>query len=230
MNEARIWWLDSAELSSAAEASLASLLSPDERSRQAGFHHESRRREFGIGRALARKMLGQALGCDPKALKFEYGHRGKPRVAGEDLDAPGFNLAHSEGLIVMALCDRGDIGVDVLRYEHAVRDHRLLTKRYFTDAEARWVLDPESENGRQRFLSLFAQKEATLKLSGEGLAHPLNEVPVLLQTSDFQQPRALLQGLDPDLGSGFLSASTSLDVTLWTVIPYGISEDPLKIR
>jgi 4'-phosphopantetheinyl transferase len=228
VNEGRIWWLDSAELSSAAEASLAGLLSPDELARQAGFRHESRRREFGIGRALARKMLGQALGCDPKALVFESGHRGKPQLVGQSLDIPGFNIAHSEGLIVVALCDRGDIGVDVLRSEQVVRDHRVLTKRYFSEPEATWVLGPESEKGRQRFLSLFTQKEARLKLSGEGLARPLNEVPVLLQTSDFQHPRALLQGLDPDLGTGFLSAATSHDVTGWRVLPIGISEGLLK--
>ncbi len=228
MNRVSLWYLDSSELSFVAVARLESLLSPVELVRLAGFRNEGRRREFGIGRGFARELLGQALGCDPKDLAFEYGPHGKPRLIGEDPEGPGYNLSHSEGLIVVALCDRGEVGVDVLRSEQVVRDHILLTRRYFSEAEATWVLDPESGEGRRRFLSLFTQKEAVLKLSGEGLARSLDRVPAFCQTADFQRPRAFLQGLEPGLGSGYISASTSLDVTEWSVLPSGISASILQ--
>ena len=69
-------------------ARLRALLAPDETARADRFHFDRHRRRYLVGRGVLRRLLGAYLGRSPEALRFEYGEREKPRLAGRSA-APG---------------------------------------------------------------------------------------------------------------------------------------------
>ena len=50
--------------------------------------------------ALARRMLGEAMGVSPEAIRFVYAENGKPSVAGGGYE---FSISHSDNLVVVAV-------------------------------------------------------------------------------------------------------------------------------
>src|ERR1700722_17902198 len=91
-------------------------LSPDEMDRAERYHFDRDRRRFIAGRGLLRSVLGHYLGQQPVQLKFDYGARGKPALAGCDRDEMlHFNLAHSDDLLVLAVTRACPVGIDVER-------------------------------------------------------------------------------------------------------------------
>jgi 4'-phosphopantetheinyl transferase len=146
-------------------ASLA-LLSPDERDRAARIPNRDVRRRYVLARAALREALGVRTTRRPGALRFEYGERGKPRLAGP---GPEFNLSHSGDLAVIAVSDRGPVGVDLER----------LRPRRRVDLMARRILAPPERERFERtavadraelLLRCWTAKEAVAKALGDGLA------------------------------------------------------------
>ena len=65
-------------------AGLHATLSADERGRAARFHFERDRKHFIAARGLLRELLGRYLARAPASLRFAYGPRGKPFLAGSE--------------------------------------------------------------------------------------------------------------------------------------------------
>ena len=57
-----------------------------------------------------RQLLGTYLGQDPAGLDFRRDAHGKPRLAGGELE---FNLSHSGSALMLAVCRRHAVGVDL---------------------------------------------------------------------------------------------------------------------
>lgn len=142
------------------------LLDGDERARAARFVFERDRRRFVAAHAGLRRLLGEQVGVEPAALRFESGEFGKPRL----LDEPGcaFSLSHSGDEALVALRDGGDVGVD-LEALGGTRDIEGLARHCLTPAElVDFDATPEPER-ELAFLRAWTRKEACLKAVGSGL-------------------------------------------------------------
>jgi phosphopantetheinyl transferase len=136
-----------------------------------------RRREFLWSRFFLRQLLAAYLGEDPKGLSFQRGPWGKPRLARTDLH---FNLSHTEGLIVCSFA-RFPVGVDVERMDRRVRSARLVAKRWFSEAELRYLEKGQGTDHDRDFIRIFTLKEAHTKAVGKGLSLPGGSFTVPLE-------------------------------------------------
>lgn len=142
--------------------------------RFARYRFEADRMMFLAGRVLARTLVGRALGIPPEAWRWREGPHGRPEVA-EPATTLRFNLSHSAGLVVCALADAREVGVDV---EHLARppvDAKMI-RRYFSPAEAEDVEAQGPDQWQDRFLAYWTLKEAYLKARGLGVSVPLAEI------------------------------------------------------
>jgi 4'-phosphopantetheinyl transferase len=179
--EVHVWSLP-LDISQSALASVTELLSPEERKRADRFRFEVQRNRFVVGRGLLRVILGRYCDIPPERLRFNYGPKGKPELTpGEGARPTGgalhFNLAHSEGLGVLAVTQTGPVGVDVEQVRRLL-EFRELVGQFFSVREAAEFSRLEREQQPAAFFNLWTRKEALLKATGEGIGHSLNRVEV----------------------------------------------------
>jgi 4'-phosphopantetheinyl transferase len=153
----------------------AGVLDAQEARRAESFVTARLRRRYVAGRTALRVVLGDALGLPPREVPLETGPLGKPRLAGEP--SLWFNLAHCEGLGVIALTSAGAVGVDV-ESPARVREPRALSARFFAPAEAAVIARLPEAQAARAFVRCWTAKEAVLKAIGVGLTRPLRDVVV----------------------------------------------------
>ncbi|SPF51878.1 Phosphopantetheinyl transferase [Candidatus Sulfopaludibacter sp. SbA4] len=144
------------------------LLSDDERERARRFRFERDRHRFIASRGWLRVLLGRYLQTESAALCFGYGPKGKPYVEG----GPHFNLSHSGGMALLAICAEEEVGVD-LEAIREIDDAEAIARRHFAPDEiARWLAAPPALRTKV-FFDCWTRLEAVAKASGEGLAAAL---------------------------------------------------------
>ena len=184
-------WLAPESLADDAEtaAGFLALLSDDERVRHARFRADTPRRLHLVARGLQRRVLSRyEPRVAPGDWRFSIGPTGRPEPAPElatDLD---FNLAHTRGLVAMAVARGTRVGIDV--ENHGRRRPLELARRYFSDREitALEALPPAAQP--QRFLELWTLKEAYLKAIGTGVAGGLGTMTFEWRDGDIAFERA----------------------------------------
>jgi 4'-phosphopantetheinyl transferase len=179
--EAHVWRLP-LDIGQSSLASAIDLLSPDERERADRFQFEVPRNRFVVGRGLLRVILGRYCDIPPERLRFNYGPHGKPELTlGEGTRRTGgalhFNLAHSEGVGVLAVTQIGPVGVD-LEQVRRLLEFKELVGQFFSAWEAAEFSRLPREQQPAAFFNLWTRKEALLKATGEGIGHSLNRVEV----------------------------------------------------
>jgi 4'-phosphopantetheinyl transferase len=179
--EAHVWKLP-LDLDKRMLAKVASLLSPDERKRADRFQFEVHRDRFIAGRGMLRLILGRYCDVQPAELRFDYAPNGKPILRwGEGIcssgDALHFNLAHSEGVGVLAVTRVGPVGVDVEQVREFPEVSELV-RRFFSVGEAAEFSTLRREGQSTAFFTLWTRKEALLKAIGEGIGQSLDRVEV----------------------------------------------------
>ena len=151
------------------------LLNAAEVQRAGRLRRELPRREFVVARAALRMLLGAALGADPQEIVFAIGEHGKPSVA-EDVD---FNVAHSHGLVAIALSRAGAVGVDVEFVNPAVEADDVAQDNFHPE-EIQWLAASANAGERMdRFFRCWTRKEAVLKADGRGLTAGLKDFSTL---------------------------------------------------
>lgn len=175
------------------DARIDAWLSADELQRAVRFATPLLQRRYRLGRALARVSLEVSAGIPARGVPFSYGRWGKPTLAG----APPFNLAHSDSLLVIAVADRGQVGVDVERLR-AIEDAEELARHYFARREVSELISLHGAERDHGFLRIWTRKEALLKCAGRGLSIPLDAFVV---TAADTPGNALLHA-EPRLGWG----------------------------
>lgn len=135
------------------------------------YTHELGRRQ-GL---LAYQLLCQGLRKDfgiEGFPRFAYGEHGKPYLA--DYPALHFNLSHCKTAVACAI-STNPVGVDIETF----RPVRESVVRYaMSEAEAQRIL--QAARPERAFTILWTQKEALVKLTGEGLNR---ELPALLESN-----------------------------------------------
>lgn len=159
-------------------AALAEVLADDEQERANRFVFARDRRRFVVTRACLRVVLGAAEGRPPASIRFAYGERGKPSLAGDATLRPlHFSVSHTQEVAVIALSRHAALGVDV----EALRplpDAADIACRYFTAAEADTIATAPAAERLLTFFLCWTRKEAVAKVQGDGLALALDRYRV----------------------------------------------------
>jgi 4'-phosphopantetheinyl transferase len=154
------------------------VLSPDERERANRFKAPRPLEQFLKARGFLRTILGGYLRISPRDVRFRYQARGKPELAGPAIDLR-FNLAHTDGLVLLGISLGREIGVDVEVLDES-RECEGLAARYFSSAETAEFFAVPSHDRTRAFFNGWTRKEAYIKARGEGLHLALDSFTVRL--------------------------------------------------
>ncbi|MDE2472119.1 MAG: 4'-phosphopantetheinyl transferase superfamily protein [Bradyrhizobium sp.] len=169
-----VWWMRTDRLDDACQHRLGAILDQTEHVRAGRFVSAQDRREFVACHALLRVTLFRIAGRSPHEWMFSLGPHGKPSIAADhELPDLQFNIAHTRGLVAVALAWRHPIGVDVQIVE-SFCDQADLASRFFAPAEAELVGSASKLHRPRVFTQLWTLKEAYIKAIGAGLSAPLD--------------------------------------------------------
>jgi len=176
-NEVHVWRASLERPCSEIEA-LKHHLAEDELARADRFHFQRHRTHFIVARGLLRTILSRYLKMEPSRLRFRYGPKGKPELAG-DTSRRGlrFNVSHSHGLALYAVTEDREIGVDVERIRSDVAGQKIA-ERFFSPREADALRQLPAEVRQKAFYTCWTRKEAYLKAIGEGITLRLDQFEV----------------------------------------------------
>jgi 4'-phosphopantetheinyl transferase len=171
--------LRTASVSDAAMASAEALLSTGERARADRFHFAHDRRQHVLLSALARRALARAVGGDDalaREIVFSTGERGRPEIAGPaELQGMRFNLSKTAGLVVCAVTEALDIGIDVENLARMI-DVCEVAPVVLHARERDELAHMRGDARRLWFLKLWTLKEAYAKARGLGLYLPVEHL------------------------------------------------------
>lgn len=114
------------------------------------------RRRWVAARWALRTVLGRYLEQAPGKVELRFAKRGK-LVLGATGESLRFNLSHSGGLALIAVCDGREVGVDVER----IRSRRPA-----------------------EFYAAWTRREALAKCDGGGLLAPLPDAAIAVSAID----------------------------------------------
>lgn len=170
-------------------ASQLDLLDADEREAAQRFRLDSAKDAFVASRAVQRLVIGRYLGQPPEAMTIARDCRhcgklhGRPYVPGAPVD---YSVSHSAGWLLLAVVADGVVGVDLEQV--STRSVDDLANRVLGPAEQeRFLLVPRDQRGGW-FIWAWARKEATLKLTGHGIAASLSGLDVTGSTAVVSAP------------------------------------------
>lgn len=158
------------------------LLSPDELDRMARFRFEHDRRDFAFAHGVLRTILGGYLRTEPARLRFCYSEHKKPDLADPE-SGLRFNLSHTDGYVLLAVCLGREIGADVEKLRDDFETDELAS-RFFSVAEGRALRRLPKQHRRRAFFRCWTRKEALLKARGGGLMLPLDNFDVSIGERD----------------------------------------------
>jgi 4'-phosphopantetheinyl transferase len=189
----RIWSANLESLPPAELLELEALLDSTECARAARFHFERDRLHYVCSHGLLRFLLGAALDQSAAAITFEYGVRGKPKLATANNRNLHFNLSHSSGWAMFVLAWDREVGIDLecaARLEREDASLADLAARILSARELEiWLALPEAAQRRAAFLRAWTRKEAYVKATGQGVFAELDRIEVAL---DAAAPKSLL--------------------------------------
>ena len=174
-------------------------LSSEERKRYKRFVNKQQANQYLLARALVRSQLSKRIpGVLPHEWVFVVDDYGKPRLAdGFSYLNFRFNLSHSEDLVVLALSEGLDLGVDVECIHRPVFS-MALAKRYFAKTELADLVRLTEQQQIKRIVQLWTLKESLLKASGLGIRVSLAKLAFC-----YQDESELEVNLSPDLSQIF---------------------------
>jgi len=182
------------------------LLKDGEIKRYLRMTHQEAREDYAASQAGLRSVLGHYAGCPPDAVPLQRRERGKPFLA----NGPEFNLSHSAGQVFAAVAFH-PVGLDI---ESATRqvDFTGLASKFFSPFEQERIAASPRESRNRMFLRHWVCKEATVKLSGDGIFHGLRDVDLYFASDGsvvgtYRDRSVWLREFEPV--SGYLAALAS---------------------
>ena len=130
-------------------------------------------------RAAVRGLLGDLSGIDPARFRFRLQPGGRPVLRREKgIPDLRFSLSHAGGLLLCAASRDRDVGADVECLDRLGPHPLESASELCTPGEFDDLLRTPPELVRERFLLLWAMKEAVAKARGLGLRLPLFRIRV----------------------------------------------------
>jgi 4'-phosphopantetheinyl transferase len=175
---------------------LARTLSEDEKARADRFFFEADRRNFLLRRAILRKLIAGYLCILPNEVAFRYTSVGQPVLADARFRHLKFSLTHSGDLVLIAVAQNLQIGVDV-ELERTFNDMTAIVRRYFSPEEQLEFFALPAADQLRAFYCGWTRKEAFLKAIGQGVAFGLNNITVTLNPNEPARLVSLHEGRVP---------------------------------
>ena len=110
--------------------SLYSYLPNEERERIININNETRRKETLFSRFLLKKMYENVFKKTLPALV--YNKFGKPFFENSEVD---FSISHSEGIVCVAISEKGKIGVDIQAFLYTLKKRENIEKRFLKNVD-----------------------------------------------------------------------------------------------
>lgn len=154
------------------------MLSSEEQARAQRYKFPEHRHRFIAAHGMLRCILSRYLQVKPHTLEFAPGPHGKPFLVNRAAHAdPCFNLSHSQDLVLVAVSQSREVGIDVEQERQGI-DYPAMISRIFTEEEARFFWALPKEKRQSAFFSCWTKKEAYLKACGDGLASSMRNITV----------------------------------------------------
>ena len=170
--EVHVWLLRIDErLRSLVETSL----SQAEMERANVFRFRKHQTQFVVSRGSLRFLLGQYLCQAAGDIEIHYADLGKPYLSQQFQPNVHFNISHSSEYAVLAFSHTQELGIDSERREPESIDEGLL-RQCLTASEKLIYEQALPEEKTEFFFDTWARKEAYMKLLGDGLNIPPNEL------------------------------------------------------
>lgn len=142
---------------------------------------QATKRKQSVGAGMLLKKALKMHGVLENSLFI--GEHGKPEAEGIY-----FNLSHSGDFVACAVSDRYPVGCDI----EAVKEmDERVAERFFGSTENEYLNSISEEKRDEEFIRLWTLKESYLKMTGEGLSVPLNDIELTLEG----QTRVLRKGV-----------------------------------
>ena len=171
-------WRAEVSANEAGLGRLEALLPPEEVEAASRFQFPAGRARFIIGRSMLRSTLSRTHGIDPNLIEVEIAAGGKPHLAGEAASGGWqFNLSHSGDIVLLALGQKVQLGIDVERVRPLDRRDQIAAG-ILSRAQNQQFLALDEEHRQLTFFHVWTQKESIIKATGQGLAVPLSEIDV----------------------------------------------------
>ncbi len=149
-------------------------LSEEEKLKANNYRTKDLKNDYIFCRGFLRYIISTFTGSDSSGIVFSYNKNGKPFIEGSKIK---FNLSHSKGFLVIALCLYDEIGIDV-EYKREIPDLIDISGKYFSENEFCEMKTLTSSEQRDAFFRCWTRKEAFVKALGEGLQFPLSDFSV----------------------------------------------------
>ena len=153
---------------------LTAVLSDRERQRADTFQQPLLRNRYMAVRAITRHVLASYLSAKPADLQFTLGEHGKPALISDSLH---FNISHTDQLLLIAVGNLPDIGVDIELIKTR-SNMGGMAKRCFAERELKIWQQLSEPQSQETFYRLWTKKEAFVKATGRGIALGLNRCEV----------------------------------------------------
>ncbi len=184
-SEVHIWLVQANDESISLE-DFEDLLSSIERDRASRFKFETHRRRYVTAHAALRSILSIYVNSPAQELQFELGPYSKPKLAPIYAKKKfEFNLSHSHEVVLIALTQGREIGVDVERVREDFAFDEVA-QRFFTAREVAALHALPIHLQREAFYKCWTSKEAFLKAKGTGLSGKLDEMEITLDGQHVQ--------------------------------------------
>lgn len=164
------------------------ILSDAEHDRLAGMH-EGARPAFVTARTMLRGKLADIMGLTPAAVPLQQEGAGRISIEGfSPAEPPFFSVSHTgaaeAGIAAVATSEHTPIGIDIQQIDHVI-DWRRVAERRFPAHEWQLMSAMPEEEGRMLFFTLWAIKEACVKLEGGALMPYLRGIEIDLAGGRF---------------------------------------------
>ncbi len=161
------------------------LLSAEETARSMHYKFDKDRLRFIARRGILRQLLARYTGMDPAGINYRTNPYGKLSLPSHPLS---FNLSFSLNRVAFGFTLEKDVGVDIEQVR-PLPDLFHLVESWFSLEEQVGLsaLDPALQV--EAFFHTWTQKEAFLKVHGEGMSLPLKDFSVSI---DPNKPGRLL--------------------------------------
>ncbi|UWR46489.1 4'-phosphopantetheinyl transferase superfamily protein [Phaeobacter inhibens] len=147
-----------------------SVLSPSEQARMASIANTDARALYAASHVALRHVLAAYDGRPARSLRFRTAEGGKPGLV--DGHGLSFNLSHSGQMLLIAVADDCELGVDIEQQRGGHRSE-AVARRFFAPEEYTALATCPAHLRSDYFTQIWALKEAYIKATGQGLAQPL---------------------------------------------------------
>lgn len=145
------------------------ILSARETDRAGLLKSDKAKDRYIAGRGVLREILGGYLGTKPEDVRIVTGEHGKPFLA-DCLQDLRFNLSHAGDLLVLAVADGIEVGVDIEKVEADKPLHDMARFAFSRQEQEELLGLQESQQYAAAFYRCWARKEACLKACGRGFS------------------------------------------------------------